>query len=137
MPLRETKILGVSYWRPKTLGQKRQLLFLILKCLAATEYNQSLCQQPLYGTEYSKMNQVKFVEGSLLKIWGAMVCLSIHRPSSWVNNNVGLILKLQLINGNLSIIFFFSKRTSVSLLFVETLRLNINNDFVYYIKTKV
>ena len=27
--------------------------------------------------------------------------------------------------------FFFSKRTSVSLLFVETLRLNINNDFVY------
>ena len=27
--------------------------------------------------------------------------------------------------------FFFSKRTSVPLLFVETLRFNINNDFVY------
>ena len=32
-------------------------------------------QSVIYGTKYSRMDQVKFVEDSLLKIWRDIVCL--------------------------------------------------------------
>ena len=32
----------------------------------------------LYGAKYSRMNQVKFVEDSLQKIWSDMVCRPYH-----------------------------------------------------------
>ena len=39
------------------------------------------CEELINETKYSRMDQIKFMEGSLLKIWRSMFCLS--RPYSF------------------------------------------------------
>ena len=61
-----------------------------LKCSVVTECNRSLCQQSVCFCE----------PASLLTI------LDLHKPCRWVCNNAGSVLKLQVIIGILSLIFY-------------------------------
>ena len=51
-----------------------------------------------YGTEYSRMDQVKFVEDSLSKIWRDMVCLSRPYPLSFPEGCLPQILLGSFLN---------------------------------------
>ena len=63
------------------------------------------------GTKYLRMNQIKFVEDSLKKIWGDVVCLSRPYPFKFLKDCLPQIL-LVLFLQTLSQIFVRTRQVS-------------------------
>ena len=64
------------------------------------------------------------MQPNLKAVTCVLLCMSaihnMHQPRGWIRNNAGLVLKLQLIVGDLSLIFSANKwQMSVHILFVE------------------
>ena len=71
---------------------KRSLSDLLLTSSGGNWYKMGSNSIHLFGTNYSRMGQVKFVEGSRYKIWKDMVCLSRPYPFKFFKDCLPQIL---------------------------------------------